>query len=285
MPTARLALLFALSLSFILWPRTAAAETFDTCVGFIDSVPATITAQGTWCMDGNLGTSISSGNAITVATNNVTIDCNGFKLGGLAAGAGSLAVGIFANARQNITVRNCSIRGFNNGIYLHGGGGHVVENNRLDGNIQRGIQLLYTDRSRVSGNVVYDTGAGGGSVIGIYAFADVIDNVVDGVTCDLSPCNVVGIAASGSFTLVRGNRVRGLVRGSGIGVARGIGISGSGKRVEGNFVSAAVLTPGYGIEYEGAPPTTMPECRDNTVFNFDSGIEATCTGGGNLASP
>src|SRR5690606_35026428 len=71
MPTARLALLFALSLSFILWPRTAAAETFDTCVGFIDSVPATITAQGTWCMDGNLGTSISSGNAITVATHNV----------------------------------------------------------------------------------------------------------------------------------------------------------------------------------------------------------------------
>src|SRR5690606_25516601 len=65
-----------------------AEETFDTCTSFIPSLPTVITSQGTWCLDKNLGTAITGGNAITVATNNVTIDCNGFKIGGLAAGDG-----------------------------------------------------------------------------------------------------------------------------------------------------------------------------------------------------
>src|SRR5690606_2774500 len=51
-----------------------AAETYNTCAGFIDSAPATISKQGVWCLRKNLSTNISSGNAITIATNNVTID-------------------------------------------------------------------------------------------------------------------------------------------------------------------------------------------------------------------
>src|SRR5690606_14995164 len=62
-----------------------AADDYDACAGFIDSVPATITSQGVWCLRKDLSTAIASGSAITIATNNVTIDCNGFKLGGLAA--------------------------------------------------------------------------------------------------------------------------------------------------------------------------------------------------------
>ncbi len=69
-----------------------AAESYDNCTGFIDSVPATITTQGTWCLRKNLATNITTGNAITIATNNVTIDCNDFKIGGLAAGSASRAI-------------------------------------------------------------------------------------------------------------------------------------------------------------------------------------------------
>ena len=54
-----------------------AAQSYDSCAGFIDSLPATITTQGTWCLRGDLATSVTSGNAITIATNNVTIDCMG----------------------------------------------------------------------------------------------------------------------------------------------------------------------------------------------------------------
>ena len=87
-----------------------AAQSYDNCTGFIDSVPATITTQGTWCLRKDLSTSIRFGDAITVDANNVTIDCNDFKLGGLSAGPGTKAFGIAGRERQNITVRNCNVR-------------------------------------------------------------------------------------------------------------------------------------------------------------------------------
>src|SRR5690606_3370431 len=98
--------------------------------------------QGTWCLRKNLATNITSGAAIAIATNNVTIDCNDFKIGGLAAGDGSSARGIQGHGRQNATVRHCNVRGFYYGIYISGGAGHLVEDNRLDNNLYFGIYLL-----------------------------------------------------------------------------------------------------------------------------------------------
>jgi len=50
----------------------AAAESYDACVGFIDSVPAVITTQGIWCLRQDLDTSASSGHMIDIQANNVT---------------------------------------------------------------------------------------------------------------------------------------------------------------------------------------------------------------------
>src|SRR6188472_3928576 len=89
-----------------------AAESYDNCTGFITSLPAVISTQGTWCFKQDLNTSISSGSAISVNTNNVTLDCNNFKLGGLLAGPNSSTIGVYSfNGRQNIAILNCSIRG------------------------------------------------------------------------------------------------------------------------------------------------------------------------------
>jgi len=78
-----------------------------------------ITSQGVYCLNHDLATAMTSGNAIDIQTNNVTVDCNGYKIGGLAAGPSSVAYGIHADTtRQNITIRNCGIRGFVEGIYL-----------------------------------------------------------------------------------------------------------------------------------------------------------------------
>jgi hypothetical protein len=63
-----------------------AAESYDSCVGFIDTIPTVINEQGTWCLRQNLTTSAGSGNMISIVTDNVTIDCNGFKIGGLGGG-------------------------------------------------------------------------------------------------------------------------------------------------------------------------------------------------------
>src|SRR6185369_2787721 len=75
-------------------PRAAsAAESYDNCTGFITTLPAVITTQGTWCLKQDLATAITSGNAITINTGNVTIDCNDFKLGGMSAGLATQAIG------------------------------------------------------------------------------------------------------------------------------------------------------------------------------------------------
>jgi hypothetical protein len=94
------------------------AETED-CTN-ITTLPLTITVQGVYCLKQDLATNIASGNAITIATNNVTIDFNGFKLGGLAAGPNTQANGVAAENRQNITLRNGNIRGFRSGVRING---------------------------------------------------------------------------------------------------------------------------------------------------------------------
>jgi len=117
------------------------AESYDNCAGFITSVPASIDTAGTWCLNQNLSTAITSGNAISINVDNVVLDCNDFKLDGSAAGISTNASGIAANNRYNVTVRHCNVRGFLNGLSLYGssGGGHKVEDNRVDGNTSAGI--------------------------------------------------------------------------------------------------------------------------------------------------
>src|SRR6187200_130915 len=133
-PAPSLRRLLALLLLLPAAPIALAAEGYDACTGFIDSLPATITTQGTWCLRKDLSTAIAAGTAITLATNNVTLDCNGFKLGGLSGGADSQATAVSALERLNIAVRHCSIRGFSVGVSLAGlsTGGHLVEDNRFD---------------------------------------------------------------------------------------------------------------------------------------------------------
>ena len=80
----------------------SAAESYDSCAGFIDTVPATITTQGTWCLRHNLSTSATGIHAIEIQNSNVTIDCNGFKIGNGPAGTNTNSVGIFSEGFANI---------------------------------------------------------------------------------------------------------------------------------------------------------------------------------------
>ena len=168
--------------------RAQAAQSYDNCSGFITALPAIISSQGTWCFKQDLSMSATSGVAVTINTSNVTVDCNGYKLGGLAAGAGTATYGIYASGRQNITVRRCNVRGFYAGVDVVGssGSGHVIEDNQFDGNTTFGI-LVQGTGSIVRHNRVFDTGGGTGSVLdamGIYVTGsvDVTDNLVFGVT-------------------------------------------------------------------------------------------------------
>src|SRR5450759_1739926 len=114
----------------------------------ITTLPYTITTQGVYCLTGHLSTAIPSSNAIDIANNNVVLDLSGFKIGGLSAGLGTTAVGIYANQRQNITIKNGTVRGFWYGIYLSDTSlyttsqGHVIEDIRADQNTTIGMVIM-----------------------------------------------------------------------------------------------------------------------------------------------
>ena len=253
----------ALAAAYVLAaPAPALAETHATCAGFIDALPATITRQGVWCLRKDLSTNIASGVAIAVGVNNVTIDCNGYKIGGLAAGAGSYATGVHAHGRANITVRGCNLRGFSLGITLDGTG-HLVEDNRLVGSLQTAVYVSGSDNV-VRGNFITDTGglSWGADGQAIHAAADIIDNRIDGVTGAGDGRAAIGIVATGVCAVVRGNTVRGLVPGAG---GNGIGLiaTPAGIRIEDNHL---IGTAGSGNGLVGPGGDTF--CLHNSVRGF-----------------
>jgi hypothetical protein len=252
----------------------ARAET-TTCTK-IDAVPATIAQQGVYCLARDLSTSIASGYAIDIQANNVTIDCNGHRLGDLAAGPGTYATGIRSWGRRNIVVRNCTVRGFESGISLDGsGGGHLVEDNLVDQSIVIGIGVVGED-SLVRRNRVFDTG-GGDTAFGISAMGDVDDNVVSGVVAGGGANNFAnGITIQSASGEVRGNQIRGVaVQGS--GEVRAIQAIGASITVRDNTVIGATATTGWGV-YGNGDGT----CLDNTVLGFSTSLQGCQTSVGNV---
>ena len=88
----------------------------------ISSAPFTITNPGSYYLTANL--SVSSGNAITIATNCVTLDLNGFSIFSTAASATGTAI-LLNGTLRNITIANGFIQGgvTNNGSGVYSGGG------------------------------------------------------------------------------------------------------------------------------------------------------------------
>lgn len=271
-------------------PRFArAAESYDNCTGTITSLPAVITTQGTWCVKQDLATAITTGSAITINTNNVTLDCNNFKVGGLGAGLGTTTFGIFSTNRFNITVRHCNVRGFYVGIVMgdttgSSAGGHLIEDNRLDGNTSIGI-VVGGDGSAIQHNRVFDTGGAtagtDASGIASQGSVDILDNTVSGVVATASSSGwAYGINAQSNIGgSINGNRVRGLIKDGTF--EYGISASGTQLNVRDNDLVGSGVVGSIGVACSSA----TDGARDNQVNHFDTTI-ATCTdNGGNGIVP
>ncbi|SMH50681.1 Right handed beta helix region [Mesorhizobium australicum] len=265
----------------VIYASPAAAEITE-CTN-ITSVPATISTQGVYCMKQHLPTNLASGAGITVTVNNVTIDCNNFKLGNLAAGASNTAVGISATGRNNVIVRNCGIRGWRTGVQLSDGA-YRVESNVLDFNRQTGI-FVSGDGSSVRNNEVISTG--GSTIpaltdfhgINVSGDVDINGNLVDGVTATATTNgNAYGIRTeNSSASTVGSNIVRNLAK-AGSGARRGIWnqngahntIFGNTIVMDGNLIAGeAGLRCGDGLILNGAS-------RDNTILG--TGLLGTALG-------
>ena len=265
-----------------------AADSYDSCTSVITSLPATIASQGTWCLRGDLSTAQTSGAAIQINTNNVTIDCNQFKVGGSAAGTGTSAIGISSSGRSNITVRNCNVRGFFDGTLIDGGSGHVVEDNRFEGNTQAGV-VVRGDASVIRRNLIISSGRSTSpSVDNAYGIStqsavDIIDNTVAGVAAQTgSNGSAYGILASsitGTGPSISGNRVRDLAP-AGTGSARGISV---GSNVPAVLSDNLVYGPGAGIGIACVSGTGR--ARDNIINGFATGLSFCANAVGNDVTP
>jgi hypothetical protein len=261
-----------------------AGPALDNCTGFVTTLPATLTTQGTWCLAADLSAGVTSGAAITIAASNITLDCNDFKVGGLAGGLSTQAAGVLALGRANVTVRNCSIRGFQYGVRLEGSG-HVVEDNRLDHNTSVGIRV-FGDGSIVRRNRVLDTG---GSTVGTIAAGistsgsvDVVDNTIANVAALRPPGqgNNYGIRTAGNLGgSIAGNRIRGIVvEASGWAIWN----DGAGRVVvTGNDLLGGAQAGDGGIRCASAEGTATA----NVVAGFSTGITGCTVGAGNNQVP
>jgi len=270
------------ALSGAMWSQRAhAAASYDNCTGFITSLPAVVSTPGTWCLKQDLSTALTSTVAIQIDSSDVTIDCNNYKVGGLAAGEGTFSYGISAtNNARNITIRHCNIRGFYIGIVLSSGdpsiGGHLIEDNRLDGNIAYGIEV-FANGSIVRRNLVNDTGFitldGGGEAIYVVGSTDVLDNTVAGVTATGS-YSARGIEVQQDSGSIAGNRIRGVVGGS-----QQVGIVAA-------FTSHATIRDnnliGNGVGSGGVYCSDANGIvKDNVINAMGSAISGCTDGGGN----
>ena len=277
-------------LVLLAWTRPAhAAQSYDNCTGFITSLPAVISTQGTWCLKQDLTTAVTNGNAIAINANNVTLDCNDFKLGGLAGGLATMTNGVYAYSRLNATVRHCNLRGFAYGVYFSGAGsgGHLIEDNRFDSNTYIALHAE-GDGTVVQRNRVFDTG--GGTVMGTYATGievwgsvDVLDNIVSGVTAGVGSNST----AWGIYTYqntdgrIAGNAVRRVLK-DGTGIAYGIFSYSAGRLV---MHDNDVVGDGVATSRAFYCPSSEGIVKDNVIAGYSTPIYNCSDAGGNYTSP
>ncbi len=124
----------------------------DTCFAdtvncaLISSLPTTITASGDYCLASTMQVSLSSGAAITIAANEVTIDFNENAIVNAPSAYTAAAVGVLAEGRGNVTLKNGTLRGFRTGIRVTTSAAGlsvipVIENMRIDRSYSVGIEL------------------------------------------------------------------------------------------------------------------------------------------------
>lgn len=270
--------LCAIAAAGLMAASSANAETTE-CTE-ITTIPIVITVQGVYCFKQHLGTAITTGNAIEIQTSNVTIDFNGFKLGGLAAGPGTSAKGIYSANTSNITIRNGIVRGFQSGIYLLGllGGnsqGHLIEDMLLDRNTAYGTNMNDVKDTLVRNNRIVDTGPGDNftSAVAIRigsGSTDVIieDNIISGVSETFSATGIL-VNASNSVQL-RGNVVQRIVDAM---TRRGIYLDGGDDILvlQNRILNLASIGGEFGINVTGSG--TNISCINNVTIGFGTGID------------
>ena len=183
----------------------------------ITSVPYTIATAGKYCLNRDLIMTASGNNtaAIRIEASSVELDCNGHQISKYSAS--SAIYGIYVRSRRQVTVRDCALHRFGNGIALSRVSSSRVLDNRVSFPDAAGIYVAGDDVEIARNHVYVDHGYGdsppeSGILVAAYwtglpVRAQITDNITQGVF----GINVFG----GDLVVIERNRVDGkLVVGS-----------------------------------------------------------------------
>jgi parallel beta-helix repeat protein len=147
------------------------SATLSSAQTVITSLPYTISSAGTYLLNQTLYYPSGSGNAITVAASNVTLNLNGYGIINTANQTTTTATCVSASNFENISIENGEIFGFQNGIHLLGPStglnfntGHIVQGLRLAYCTFRGIFLENSSNCLVQNCLLSSIGTTGGGV-------------------------------------------------------------------------------------------------------------------------
>jgi hypothetical protein len=262
------------------WMANTAAQAETVNCTPINSLPAVISSQGVYCLTGNLATNTSSGSAIEITANNVTLDLNGWKVGGQAAGTTTRAYGINSLA-DNVTIKNGIVRGFYDGIYLAGRGA-VVEDMLIDQNTHLGI-WVNSYGAVVRRNQIVDTGGStyyiptsASGIIANNVGASIEDNVISGLTSTGSGQEIGIYMDNSKNSTVRHNIITDDAKPTGGG--QSIGIYAGNAFI--TVVDNAITNFNLGIAYTNPGPSLGVYSR-NTVVDCDTPFSGGTAGTGN----
>jgi len=260
-------------LAFALIVPSAALRAETTKCTEIMSAPYVIPAPGIYCLNNSLAGSIA------VNADDVVLDLNGHVLQSGSPGSGA---GVHAFDRQNITVRNGTIRGYNRAVQITGklSRSHVIERLRIMDNSDGAISVQ-GDGSVVRHNMLLNNGydAGSGARFVILANGDgihIADNQIieSGVGATFE---VVGIRTNGSGVAVERNVVSNAEVGS--HNSRGILVNGgstSRNSVVGNRVVNMKIGIMNGFGFAG-PAVFMDNTVGGATTPFTGGVMAGTT--------
>jgi hypothetical protein len=264
----------------------------------ISSAPYTISQPGSYYLTTNI--TVSSGNAITIATNGVTLDLGGFSISSTAASATGTAI-LLNGAITNIAVENGFINsgvtnnsffysgsGFANGLQASGSPFNVRVKNLsvtgvLDSGIYPGLNSTLVESCIV--NVV----GGNGIAAGTVSDSTVLNAGLVGIFCNLAN-NCYATALGNGDGIDASNSVQNSYGYSdiedGISAISVVNCYGSSLLENGINATSAVNCFGFGSENFGINVTTAESCSGSTAIG--TGLEAmtaencygSCTGNG-----
>ncbi len=244
----------------------------------ITYLPYSITQPGCYCLAENMTVALGSGKAITINADNVVIDLDGYTIDNRSAGASTSAIGIYAVQRENITVRNGTLRGFYHGVSLAAESsttvsGLIVERMLIAESPEIGIRLYNASGGVVRDNTILNSSPviPGHAGVGILASGPnlwIHDNTVvgtstrgrgmdSGIQVGRAPNSVVERNKVGNNRLFEGSR--------GIAVVESDNVIVAGNRIAG--VS-------YGLEYSSSTGKYRENITSGVATPYAGGTDA-----------